>query len=98
MQNLLTIRQASSVTHLFRNHVQACLADLNMRTSSEHCDEDIKIERRADEKALQRGGPLSVSLAAAAPCPPFYDGGEHSSQFLIMGMKRYQETDNFLYM
>ena len=45
-----------------------------MRTSSELCDEDIKIERRTDEKALQRGGPLSASLAAAAPCPPFYVG------------------------
>ena len=75
MQNLLTISQAGSATHLFRNHVHACLADLNKRTSSEHCDEDIKIERRTDEKALQRGGPLSVSLAAAAaPCPPFYVG------------------------
>ena len=61
MQNLLTISQAGSATHLFRNHVQACLADLNMRTLPEFCDDDIKIERRADEKALQRGGPLSSS-------------------------------------
>ena len=67
MQNLFTISQAGSVTHLFRNHVQACLADLNMRTSSEHCDEDIKIERRTDEKALQRGGPLSSLVCSLSP-------------------------------